>query len=71
MIDRSFFPRELQLSSFPSKANDWRNREHVVLDLFSNLKWKDPRVSFGEPLKHVITLRGPFIHGKQKIGDKR
>ena len=28
------------------KANDWRNREHVVLDFFSNLKkGKDPRIS--------------------------
>ena len=44
------------------KTNDWRNREHLVLDLFSNLKkGKDPRVSSGGPLKHVITLRGPFM----------
>ena len=25
------------------------------------LNGKDPRVSFGEPLGHVITLRGPFM----------
>ena len=30
---------------------------------------KDPSVFFGEPLKHVITLRGPS-RGKQKIGDE-
>ena len=29
--------RYIPLSLFPSsKANDWRNRQHVVLDLFSN-----------------------------------
>ena len=31
--------RYIPLSLFPSsKANNWRNRQHVVLDLFSNLK---------------------------------
>ena len=38
-------------TALSGKANDWRNWEHVVLDLFSNLKnSKDTRVSFGEPL---------------------
>ena len=26
------------LTASSDKANSWRNREHVVLDLFSNLK---------------------------------
>ena len=32
------------------KANDWRTRERVVLDLFSNLEWVRTKVSFCEPL---------------------
>ena len=47
------------------KANDWRNRARVVLDLFSNFKWVTSSVSFGESPCHVITLRGPFF-GEQK-----
>ena len=32
---------KIKLSSTASsgKANDWRTRERVVLDLFSNLEW--------------------------------
>ena len=30
--------RELELNNFISKANDWRNRGRVVLDLFSKLE---------------------------------
>ena len=40
------------------KANDWRNRQHVVLDLFQTENVQEPVLTFGEPLKHVITLRG-------------
>ena len=44
------------------KANDWRNRERAVFDLFSHLKMgKDPVVTFGEPLKHVIAPSGQIL----------
>ena len=29
------------LTALSGKANDWRNREHVVLDLFSNFNMGD------------------------------
>ena len=32
------------------KANDWRTRERVVLDLFSDLEWVRTKGFFGEPL---------------------
>ena len=32
-------PSAVSLNSFIGKANDWRARERVVLDLFSNLEW--------------------------------
>ena len=32
------------------KANDWRNRQRVVLDLFSNWKWVRSIGFFGGPL---------------------
>ena len=52
---------------------DWRNRRHVVLDLFSNLKMcKIQGFLWSTNLRgQVITPRGPFIHGKQEIGGKR
>ena len=55
--------RKIKWSSTASsgKANDQRIRERVVLDLFSNFKWVRSKSFFGEPLKHVITLRGPFM----------
>ena len=38
-------------TTLSGEANDWRNRRHVVLNLFSDLTCgKDPKVSFGEPL---------------------
>ena len=40
---------ELELNSFI--------RSLVVLDLSSNLKWVTSKGFFGEPLKHVTTLR--------------
>ena len=40
-----FFGERDERQTSPGKANDWRNREHVVLDLFSNPKMgKIPRV---------------------------
>ena len=34
------FPQDNRSSTASSgKANDWRNRENVVFDLFSSLKW--------------------------------
>ena len=45
----------------PGKANDWRSRERVVLDLFSNLKWERSKGFCGVPLKHVMTLREHFL----------
>ena len=52
---------KLKLKSVKSNATDWRNRARVVLDVFSNFKWLRSKVTFGEPLGHVITLRGPFM----------
>ena len=40
------------------KANDWRNREHVVLDFFSNFTWLKVFRFFGDPVGQVRTLRG-------------
>ena len=50
------------LTALFGKANDWRNREHVVLDLFSNLnrgniQWLLSVNLWGQ----VITLRGLFF----------
>ena len=55
--------RKKKLSSTASsgKANDWRTRERVVLDLFSNLEWERSKSFFGEPLRHVITVRGQIL----------
>ena len=45
-------------TSTSGKANDGRNREHVVLDLFSNLKCVKFKGFYGEPLcDQVRTLR--------------
>ena len=53
---------ELELNNFIRKANDCRKRARVVVDHFSNLKLvRSPRVSVGEPLKHVITIRGQIL----------
>ena len=38
-----------------------RNRERVVLDLFSNLQWLRLFPFFGEPLGHVRILRGQIL----------
>ena len=51
----------MELNSFIRKANDWRTRERVVLDLFSNLEKRRSERFFGEPLKHVITIRGQIL----------
>ena len=57
------FPQDDRSSKESSvKTNDWRNRERVVLDLLSNLGWvKISVVAFGEPLGHMITLRGQIL----------
>ena len=51
-------------TALSGKANDLRNREHVVLDLFSNFEC----VRFFR--LQVIIQRGPS-HGKQKNDDAR
>ena len=38
-----------------------KNRERVVLDLFSNFRWAGFIGFLGEPLGQVITLRGLFL----------
>ena len=43
------------------KANDWRTRESVVLDLLSNFKLVRSTGFFGEPLGQVRTLRGQIL----------
>ena len=53
-------PEWLRITGAQQLQNVWKNREHVVLDLFSNLKWVTPMVTFGERLEHVLTLRGLF-----------
>ena len=35
--------------------------------LFSNFKWVRSSVTFGEPLMHVITLRGPFMASRKLV----
>ena len=52
---RSFPQDNSHLTALSDKTNVSRNREHVVLDLFSNLKWVRFSVTYGELLKHVIT----------------
>ena len=37
------------------------NRIHVVLSLFSNLEMGKIQHFFGQPLKHVITIRGQIL----------
>ena len=45
------FPQDnWSLTASSGKANDWRNREHVVLDLFSNWHCVESKGFFGEPL---------------------
>ena len=49
-------------TALSGNANDWRNREYVVLNLVSNLKMRMIQgFFFVKPLGHVITLRGPFM----------
>ena len=62
---RSFPQDNWHLTALSDKTNVQRNREHVVLDLFSNFKWVRFSVTFGEPLKHVINLRGPFMASRK------
>ena len=39
--------KKMELKQLPQvKANDWRTRERVVLDLFSNLEWVRTRGFF-------------------------
>ena len=47
---RSVSQNNWSLTASSGKANDWRNREHVVLDLFSNWKCVRFKGFFGEPL---------------------
>ena len=57
------FPQDCcNWTAFSGKANEWRNREHVVLDLFSNFKCTRSKGFFGEPLwGQVLTLRGQIL----------
>ena len=56
------FPQDCwNWTALSGKANDWRNRWHVYLNLFSNLKMGKIEKFFGEPLKHVITIRGQIL----------
>ena len=61
---------ELELNSLSGTANDRRNREHVVLDRFSNIKCVRYKGFFGEPPGPSEKSTWAFL-GKQKIGDKR
>ena len=61
-ISRLVLPMFLQdnwsLTALLGKANDWRNREHVVLDLFSNLNMGNIQWFLSVNLwGQVITLR--------------
>ena len=61
-ISRLVLPMFLQdnwsLTALLGKANDWRNREHVVLDLFSNLNMGNIQWLLSVNLwGQVITLR--------------
>ena len=50
------------LTALLGKANDWKNREHVVLDLFSNLNMGNIQWLLSVNLwGQVITLRGLFL----------
>ena len=64
----SWFPPK-----FPSfsreKANDLRNRERVVLDLFSNFKWLRSS-TFSRWTPRASDNSTWTIYGKQKIGDE-
>ena len=57
------FPQDnWSLTALLGKANDWRNREHVVLDLFSNLNVGNIQWLLSVNLwDQVITLRGLFL----------
>ena len=66
----TFLQDNWSLTASLGKANDWRNREHVVLDLFSNLnmgkiQWLLSVNLWGQ----VITLRGLFL--VSRTGDDR
>ena len=43
------------LTALLGKANDWKNREHVVLDLLPNFKWARSSAYFGEPMVHMTS----------------
>ena len=55
-----FSPDNWSLTASSSTVNDWRNREHVVLNLFSNWGCVKSKGFFGEPLEHLVTLRCKF-----------
>ena len=58
------------LTVLSGKASDWRNREHVVLDLFSNLNMGNIQWLLSVNLwGQVITLRGLFL--VSRTGDDR
>ena len=59
------------LTALSGKANDWRDREHVVLDLFSNLNMDNIQWLLSVNLwGQVITLRGLFLVSKT-VDDRR
>ena len=50
------------LTALSGNANDWRNREHLVLDFFSNLNMGNIQWLLSVNLwGQVITLRGLFL----------
>ena len=53
------------------KADDWRNRERAVFDLFSNIKWVNSQAFLWWTSEARDNSNAWAIHGKQKIVDKR
>ncbi len=65
---RSFPQDSWSCTALSGKANDSRNRERVLLHLFSNFKWVRSSGDVGEPLGQVITPRGPLL--ASRTGDE-
>ena len=61
VVHRSIPQDNWSSTASSGKANDWRNRARVFLDLFSNLKFVRSSGYFGELLNHVITIRGQIL----------
>ena len=66
----TFHQDNWSLTTLLGKANDWRNREHVIFDLFSNLNMANIQWLLSVNLwVQVITLRGLFL--VSRTGDDR